>query len=124
MSDTLFAATTRLADLLAQENAALAALDLPRAVALLREKQDAARSFAAAQQAAPAEGTASPVAARLRDLAEQNRRLLERGIAIQGEVIGLIAAALPKAAGPPRYAATGAPACGGRPVAFTLSARA
>jgi len=124
MSDTLFAATTRLADLLAQENAALAALDLPRAAALLGEKQDAARSFAAAQQAAAAGATASPVAARLRDLAEQNRRLLERGIAIQGEVIGLIAAALPKTAGPPRYAATGAPARGGRPVAFTLSARA
>ena len=124
MTDTLLAAATRLADLLAQENAALAASDLARAAAFLAEKQDAARSFAAAQQAVPAGGAASPALTRLRDLAEQNRRLLERGIIIQGEVIGLIAAALPKAAGASRYAPTGAPLRGGQPVAFTLSARA
>jgi hypothetical protein len=124
MNDSLFAAAARLADLLAQENAALAALDLPRATALLADKQDAARSFARAQQAAPAGGSASPALVRLRVEAEQNRRLLERGILIQGEVIGLIAAALPKGAGPLRYAATGAPMRGGQPVAFTLSARA
>lgn len=115
-------AATRLADLLAQENAALAALDLQRATALLTQKQDAVRVFAAAQQATPA-GAALAVT-RLRDLIEDNRRLLERALVVQGEVIGLIAAALPKATGPSRYAATGAPARCRRPIAFALSARA
>jgi hypothetical protein len=124
MSDALLIAARRLADLLAQENAALAQMDLPRAAALLPEKQEAANSFAAARQAAPAAATAPPLIALLRDLAEQNRRLLERGIAVQGDVIGLVATALRSAGGPPRYAASGALALGRQPVAFALSARA
>jgi len=124
MTDTLSAVATRLADLLARENAALATLDLSRAASLLAEKQDAARSFATAQQAAPATDAASPSLTRLRDLAEQNRRLLERGITIQGDVIGLIATTLPKAAGSSRYAPTGAPMLVRQPLAFALSARA
>lgn len=169
MSDVLLFAATRLADLLAQENAALATLDLPRAAALLADKQAAAERFAAVRSATTAAGPVpvgfaprgpapsgpapispmpvsptpigpvltgfpparpmptGPVAAaiaRLRDLAEQNRRLLERGIAIQGDVIGLLAGALRKSGGPSRYAATGAPTRSVQPVAFALSARA
>lgn len=154
MSDVLLSAATRLADLLAQENAALVALDLPRAAALLAQKQAAAERFAAARSAivpsrsalsrsAPTDlaptgsvsihpaptgpvpaGSVQAALARLRDVGEQNRRLLERGIAIQGDVIGLIADALHKSGDPSRYAATGAPDRRVQPVAFALSARA
>jgi len=107
---------TRLAQILEQENAALAAFDFPRATALLAEKQEALRLFAAEPP-----GNAP---ARLRELADTNRRLLERAIAVQGRVIELVASALPPPATTGRYAATGAAVLGGPAVAFALLARA
>ncbi len=121
MTDAFAAAIEALAALLEQENAALARLDLPCAVALLPAKQAAAGRLADLQQAAP--GADAAVVTRLHTLAEDNRRLLERAIAVQGEVIGVIAGALPKAAGPPGYAASGASVRTGPTVAFALSER-
>jgi hypothetical protein len=115
-------AAADLARLLEQENAALAALDLPRANAMLPDKLAVAGRLAALLRAAQ---TADPASvARLRSLAEQNRRLLHRAIAVQGEVIALVAGTLPRAAGPPRYAPGRSPLRAAPPVPFALSARA
>ena len=128
MTEDLAAAAVRLAEVLAAENAALAALDLPRAGAMLAAKTRAADAFVAAQQAFrgpfPGAGAVAPV--RLRALAAENQRLLERAITVQGRVIGIIARALPRALRDPaatRYGAQGrvAPA---RLSAFAISARA
>lgn len=108
--------SARLVQTLEQENAALAALDLPRAATLLAEKQEALRLFAVQPPDTPPAG--------LRELAEANRKLLERAVAVQGRVIALIAAALPQPAGAGRYAASGATVRDGSAVAFALLARA
>lgn len=108
--------STRLTQILQLENMALAAFDLPSAVALLAEKQEALRLFAAQ----PTDNAP----AHLRDLADANRRLLERAIAVQGRVIEMVASALPPPAMAGRYAATGATVSGGPAVAFALLARA
>src|SRR6185437_13028152 len=99
-----------------------AAFDLSRANAVLAEKQVAANRLAALLQARQAVQPAA--AAHLRNLVEKNRRLLQRAIAVQGQVIALIAGALPRRAGPVRYAACGSPASASAPVPFTLFARA
>lgn len=109
-----------LIQVLERENTALAVFDLAAAAALLPAKQAAAEAVRAAP---PGRGDTS-MAARLRDLALRNRDLLERAIAVQRQVIALVAAALPRSEGPPRYAQSGVPAHSGQPVAFTLSARA
>ena len=106
----------RLAQILEQENAALASFDFPRAIALLTEKQEALRLFGAQPSGTPP--------ARLHDLAVANRRMLERAIAVQGRVIELVASALPQPATSGRYAASGATVHGGPAVAFALLARA
>lgn len=119
-------AALRLADVLQAENAALAALDLALAASMLEEKSACASALAVAQGGVPAVRTAEARAAvaRLRDLAEENRRLLERGIAVQRRVIAAIArAARARASSAPRYGARGIPAAGGAPSAFALSAR-
>jgi hypothetical protein len=126
MSEDLIAAAVHLADVLQRENEALADLDLTRAAELVADKRQAHDAFAGAQAmttAAVAQPEAIGIATRLRDLASENRTLLERAIAVQGRVIGVIAKAMPPAANP-RYAAGGELARSGRPLAFTLSARA
>lgn len=115
-------AAAELARLLERENAALAAFDLPRANAMLADKQAAVNRLAALLQARQAVEPAT--AAHLRELAEQNRRLLQRAITVQGQVIALIAGALPRNAVSPRYAAAGTPSRGLAPMPFALSARA
>jgi len=132
MNPDLLAAASRLADLLAAENQDLAALDLAAAVARLEDKTRATADFAAANaQAAAASLTpaerqriAAQVGARLRALAADNKRLLERALLVQRRVLGTIAAAAPAAAArAPRYTATGALARGALP-AVALSTRA
>lgn len=108
MSGALHEATVALAETLAQENAALAALDLGAAAALLPAKQAAAEAFMQACTASSA-ATDAALAARLRDLAEENQRLLEHGIRVQTRVLGLVVRALPGRA-ISRYGATGTPA--------------
>ncbi len=111
MNSALRAAAGALAEALEQENAALAALDLGQAAALFATKQAAADAFIAAQAEAAGTPDAAQraLAGRLRDLAEENRRLLEQGIRIQARVVGVVAKALPR---PPahHYGARGAPA--------------
>jgi len=133
MMDTLILAGQRLAEALRAENEALAALDLSRAASLANGKIAASDAFAAAYAAQAKHGTApaGPVreaaailARRLDELGQENRRLLERAVALQSRVIETIAgAALPRAAAAPGYAPAGrAPAP--RAPAIALSARA
>lgn len=107
MTNALEGAAAQLAEVLAAENAALDALDLPGAAALLTRKTRAAEAFIAACAATPR--AAPPDAARLAHLAEENRRKLHRAITIQGRVIELIARAVPRALrqAAPRYSTQG-----------------
>jgi len=127
MSNTLIASASLLADTLADENAALRALDLPRAAAMLADKQRAAAGFMAAQSdpiEAAQTDVAKQLALRLQTLAQDNRILLERAIAVQGRVIGVIARAAAPTVAPSGYGAQGKPCQAVRPTAFALSARA
>jgi hypothetical protein len=133
MMDALLTAGQRLADALHAENTALTALDMPRAVGLATAKIQATDGFAAAFATArrldsKAEGTerrkAADLTERLQQLGDENRRLLERAIAIQSRVIETIAgAALPRSGGP-GYGAAGRPAGGRQPPAFAMATRA
>jgi hypothetical protein len=128
MTHDLNEAAERLAAVLARENAALAALDLRRAAGMLAEKQQAAAAFVAAQAfvVAQADTGAAPsvaLARRLGDLAQENRRRLERAITVQRRIIGIVARATRGASPAPRYGATGAMAAS-RPAPVTFSARA
>jgi len=109
MTTSLLAAT-RLIQVLTAENASLLALDMPAAAALLDEKLAAARGLAQAAVARPAD--AAGLALQLRDLAQQNRALLERAIVVQGRVLDMVARAarqgVAQAGG--RYGAGGAAA--------------
>lgn len=112
MTAGLIAAAVRLADIIAQENQALRAMDLARAGMLLAAKQDATERFVAAQQAGLVEadsGEMRALAARLQAVAAENRLLLERAIAVQGRVIGIVARAgrMALARAAPRYGAKG-----------------
>jgi hypothetical protein len=131
MTQDLMQSAAALADALAEENQALGGLELGRAVTLLDTKLCAVSAFIAAEaRAASAPQGARPrrqlveaAVLRLRDLAEENKRLLERAIIVQGRVIGSIVAALPRiAAGTRHYGATGALA-GSRLRPMALSAR-
>ncbi len=113
--------------MLAAENAALAALDLPRPGTMLAAKTCAADAVVAAHRALNGGTPGLNVAtSRLRSLVEENQRLLANAITIQGRVIGIIARALPRALRDPaatRYGAHGR-ATPARMSAVALSARA
>ena len=99
-----------LAELLARENAALAAMDLPSATALIEAKRAAADAFVAAQARAVSSGAVPvpEVVRRLSELAAENRLLLERAMAVQQRVLAIIAEAAPRASAvAPRYGAAG-----------------
>jgi hypothetical protein len=115
MIEALMHAAQRLMEALRAENEALARLDLAVAGELARSKRQAADAFAAAFDAANRTGTraegadrrrAEEIAAGLSDLTAENRRLLERAIALQSRVIETIAGAA-KPPGPGTYAARG-----------------
>ncbi len=127
MSREAITAASVLADTLAAENAALAALDLPRAAAMLAGKQRATAAFVAVHDApnvAAHREAAQRLAERLRSLAAENRMLLERAITVQGRVIGVIARAAATVVPPSGYGARGRCHDVGRPAAYALSARA
>jgi hypothetical protein len=135
MMHAVILAGQRLAEALRAENEALAALDLSRATGLATAKMQATDSFAGAHAAAAKlgahaiEGTeqrraAESLTTRLADLGAENRRLLERAIALQSRVIETIAgAAIPRAA-PGGYGAAGARSMPHQTPALALSARA
>jgi hypothetical protein len=113
-----------LSGVLEQENAALAGLNLAGAGAFLAAKRAATEALATAGDRFPGTGLSFAAAVRLRDLAAENRRLLERAITVQGRVIAVVARATPRSAVTLRYAADGVFARTGRPVPMALSARA
>lgn len=104
MTPELIFAVGRLADTLARENILLGALDLASAAGMLPEKTAAIAAFAAADDIAQRTGPymlagrqreeTIKQAERLRTLAAENKRLLERAIAVQGRVIGTVVAAV------------------------------
>ena len=119
------AAARALAAVLARENAALAALDLPAATALLEAKQAALAAFAAAPPPTFARAVLMPVLRELEALTAENRALLARAIAVQSRVIALVAGAgAPAAANGAAYRPRGSRALPPRPAARTLLARA
>lgn len=132
MTENLAAALQRLAGVLQEENDALLASDIPRATALAGEKREAVEQFIAARAETQTGALRSAgtelrnLAARLPELAERNRQLLTRAMAVQTRIIGMIAgaAARTEQANELRYTARGASrrTGGARPVA--LSARA
>lgn len=131
MLDALLAAGLRLAEALRAENETLIALDLPRAAGLAQSKLHATDAFAAAYAAAmktnaraagPMRQTTQDLTARLSQLGTENRRLLERAIAIQSRVIETIAgAAVPRAGS---YGSGGRLAQARQMPAVTLTTRA
>ncbi len=120
MVSSMLTAAGRLSRVLTAENKALVALDISAAAALLDEKLAAARELAQASAARPAARNpdTAGVALQLRDLAQQNRLLLEHAIVVQGRVLDMVARAarqgVAQAGG--RYGAGGATALdrGGR----------
>ncbi len=126
--EALTAAAQRLADTLEAENTALRALDLPAAGALLADKQAATADLNKAVKAVANAGELAHPALRsaiirLRELAEENHDLLQRGIAVQSRVLGVLAQAARAHRPEPRYGRLGAYAAG--PCAgWALSARA
>jgi hypothetical protein len=116
MTQELMQSAIALADALAEENRALDSLAFVRAAELLDAKTRATASFIAAQAreaSAPSEmrtrrQVLEAAVVRLRDLAAENKRLLERAIIVQGRVIGSIVGALPKSGPAPRYGSSGA----------------
>lgn len=91
----------RLETVLQQENAALRAMELKRAVSLLNEKASALAAFT---------GTKPPesLLCRIRDAAEANAALLDQAIKVQARVIRIVAKA--SAPRPRGYSASGAAA--------------
>ena len=125
MTVNLLAATMRLADCLIAENAALRAMDLPGAAALLAEKQAAAAALDMARQSGPPVASAALRAAALRliEQADENRHLLKRAIHVQSRVLGVIADAARATNPAPRYGRSGAYAAP-KATGWALSARA
>jgi hypothetical protein len=128
MTPELIEAAINLADLLEAENAALTALDLPRAAGMLAAKNAAVATFREAQARARttpvSRKVAEEVGQKLGAAAEANRKLLERAITVQGRVLETIARAARTHTAPPQYGRRGRPMATSRPGAISLSASA
>jgi hypothetical protein len=124
MTDDLNHAADCLADLLTLENDALAALDLPRAGAMVADKQAAIDSFTRLHMLTPDAPESRGIVERLQPLATRNRDLLERALLVQSQVIGIVARAMPRAghAGG-RYGADGEMAAPRRAIPVAIAAR-
>ncbi len=126
MTQELIDAAVDLVGLLARENEALGQMDLARAAAMVGAKRRAAEAFAEASGGAESTARlAPPLQRQLAELAEENRRLLERAMKVQGRVMGTIAGAMARRAREQGgYGANGARTAHGKAPALTLSARA
>ena len=93
-------AAARLEAVLIAENEALERHDAVAATALIQEKLAAAEALAAT-------GLSLEHAERLRALAAENRRLLERAIKVQGRIIAMVAQAAQQSPPVARYGARG-----------------
>jgi hypothetical protein len=128
MTTKLLDAAAAMAEALKAENAALAALDIGAAVQIYPRKRDAAAALVAAgatdKPTAEQRQQAEALTRSLLDLTEENRRLLERALYVQGRIMRTLARAVPRAfASMPCYRADGRIAAANRPLAFALSAR-
>jgi hypothetical protein len=105
MTESLIALTERLNQVLAEENALLDALDLPRATALLTRKRDAVAALQGAISGGHTTSAELTVEAeklraslqRLASLGEVNRTAIERALELQMRLIQTIAEAVPRA---------------------------
>ena len=106
----MLAAAGRLERVLIAENAALQAMNLDALAALLQEKGAAVAGLMAAQPGARTPEMQAQ-AARVRSLASENRRLLERARDVQDRVLRLVASAARQAGlrDAARYGAAGLP---------------
>jgi len=122
MNDNWKLAGIDLASVLGEENAALAALDLPRAVALLERKVARVAKFEGLRAVGVPHAEAVELLEQLAALAVENRRLLDRAIKAQGRLIGVIAGVVRAAPMAPRYGARGRLRPERAPLSLTLSA--
>ncbi len=127
MTQDLVDAANRLAEVLVRENAALERLDFAAAVALGQAKEAALLGVTRGRSATPTVDRTPTLLAlgrHMNALVAENRALLERAIAVQTRVVGIIvrAAAPPPAVG--RYASSGFKSPPRRAAAMALSARA
>jgi hypothetical protein len=126
MTAALIETVSSLSDTLARENAALDALDLAAAVAVLPDKR---RALALLTDAAPVTVSSEQRPAmeaalrRLRDLAGENRVLLQRALTVQSRVIDIVAGALPRAHPGGRYSPSGARVIPPRAMSWSMSTR-
>jgi|tagenome__1003787_1003787.scaffolds.fasta_scaffold20704560_1 hypothetical protein len=123
MSRTALDAASRLAGVLAQENAALQRMDLPAAAALVPAKEAALAEMA--RDTPLSSNALSPavlaLGQRLADLAEENRILLERAIGVQTRIVGMIARAIVPAQDTAHYRHPDDRTKSGRTMAVALS---
>ena len=113
-------AARSLAAVLEDENAALRVLDIARVADLVGAKRAAVQALAGG---APA-GVDVAMAERLHVLANDNRRLLERAMAVQSRVVALLAEAMKPPVAAPRYARNGTMMPAREPRHTAFSARA
>lgn len=113
-------AADALAHILQAENEALRGNDFAAAAALLPAKRSAIQAIDSLTPEGPKQALYETLV-RLGSLAAENRQLLNRGIGIQSQVLGIIAGAA-RAASAFGYGSSGKSAMRGG--AFTLSARA
>ena len=109
-------AAARLEGILRAENEALARHDAVAATSMLQEKLAAAEALSAA-------GLSVEDGERLRTLAAENRRLLERAIKVQGRIVAMVArAAQASSPGVARYGAHGRAVASGGALALARQA--
>ena len=106
-------AIAQLAAVLADENAALTALDYRRVGDFLHRKRAALDALNAACSEPPGQTppdqdpAGSALALRLKQLVEENGELLRRAIKVQNRIMGVVASAARQAQIPPGYGARG-----------------
>jgi hypothetical protein len=128
MTTELLDAAAAMAETLQAENAALASLDIGASVRMYARKRDAMAALTAARATANPSAEqrqqATTLTRTLLDLTNENKRLLERALYVQGRIMRTLARAVPRALAPAsRYRADGRIAAPYRPLAFALSAR-
>ena len=124
MTRPLNDALHHLADVLTRENIALRAMDLPGAVALLPEKNAAIADVMLSGETVTAAAAPALMALtrELDGLAQENRQLLERAIAAQQRVIGIVVRALTSVRAEPSYGAKAWRGARNRPMALSTRA--
>jgi hypothetical protein len=127
MTQDLVDAAGTLAEVLTRENAALRRLDFVAAVALGQTKETALLGMTKDRIAAPVTDRDPALLAlgrRINGLVVENRALLERAIAVQIRIVGIIVRAAPPSPALGQYVASGFRSLPRRASAMALSARA